>query len=144
MPEDAQRLHIADTERTDPGFSGTLSFGAHPDGELAFEAGVATASVDVAETIADRHPNIELDGSVATADVDEGDEHEDESTAEAEDEAGPPFAPSEYSVDDLRDKLDAGDYDVDALEALRAAETTGDNRTTALEAIDDALDAVEA
>jgi len=141
MPEDAQRLHIADTERTDPDFSGALSFGAHPDGELAFEDGVAMASVDVAEAIADQYPNIELGGSVATADVNGVSGNE--STAEAGDEAGPPFAPSEYSVDDLRDKLDASDYGVDALEALRTAETTGDNRTTALEAISDALDAVE-
>jgi hypothetical protein len=144
MPEDAQRLHVADTERTDPDFSGTLAIGAHPDGELTFEDGVAMASAEVAETIADRHPNIDLGEAVVTADVDESDEDSGEPTPEAEDEAGPPFDPSDHSVDDLRDELDAGDYDADELEALRTAETTGDNRTTALEAIDDALDAVEA
>ncbi|OYR66237.1 hypothetical protein DJ71_22110 [Halorubrum sp. E3] len=144
MADDTRQLHVADTERTDPDFSGTLAIGAHPDGELTFEDGVAMASAEVAETIVDRHPNIELGEAVVTADVDEGDEDEDEPTPEAEDESGPPFDPSDESVDDLRDKLDAGDYDVDELEALRAAETTGDNRTTALEAIDDALDAAEA
>lgn len=142
MSDDTRQLHVADSERTDSGFSGTLSFGSHPDGELTFEDGVATTSAEVAETIADRHPNIELGVAVETADAEESDEQE--GTAEADDESGPPFDPSDYSVDDLRDELGGGDYSVDELEALRAAETTGDNRTTALEAIDDALDAAEA
>lgn len=145
MADDTRQLHVADTDRTDPDYTGTLALGAHPDGELTFEDGVAMASAEVAETIADRHPNIELGEAVVTADADDADDGDEaDATQEAEDESGPPFDPSDHSVDDLRDELDAGDYDVDALEALRAAETTGDNRTTALEAIDDALDAAEA
>ncbi|MDT3434692.1 hypothetical protein [Haloarcula sp. 1CSR25-25] len=46
-----------------------------------------------------------------------------------------PFAPSEMSVDALRDRLADGDYTADELDALETAETAGKDRTTALDAI---------
>jgi len=47
-----------------------------------------------------------------------------------------PVDPGEYSVDELRDHLADQDYTADELDALAEAERDGDDRTTALDAID--------
>lgn len=47
-----------------------------------------------------------------------------------------PFDPGEYSVDELRDKLASGEYTAAEYDALHDAEADGNNRTTALDAID--------
>jgi hypothetical protein len=44
--------------------------------------------------------------------------------------------PGAFSVAELRDHLADADYDEDDLDALAAAERDGDDRTTALDAID--------
>ncbi len=49
--------------------------------------------------------------------------------------------PSEHTIDELRDELDAID-DPEALEELRETESDGENREGAKEAIDERLDAV--
>ncbi|HET7324932.1 MAG TPA: gas vesicle protein GvpO [Halococcus sp.] len=49
--------------------------------------------------------------------------------------------PNEYTVEELRDELDGID-DPDALEELREAESDGENRTGAKDAIDERLEAV--
>lgn len=125
-------------------YSGTLTVGRHPDGVLEFEGGVATVGNEsVAELIADEYANIEYAGESDT---------EDEADAEAEDGGGssesgqtedddvePPFEPAEKTVDEVRDELDGGDYSVAELEALQDAEEAADDRSTAQDAIDDAL-----
>ena len=50
--------------------------------------------------------------------------------------AAPPVDPGEYSVDELRDHLADHDYTANELDALAEAERDGDDRTTALDAID--------
>lgn len=47
-----------------------------------------------------------------------------------------PFAPGDYSVDDLRDELGERDLTADELDALADAEREGKDRSTALDAID--------
>ena len=49
--------------------------------------------------------------------------------------------PSEHTIDELEAQLDEID-DPDALERIRDAETSGEDRTGAVEAIDDRLDSV--
>jgi hypothetical protein len=49
--------------------------------------------------------------------------------------------PSEHTIDELEAQLDEID-DPDALEEIRDAETSGEDRTGAIEAIDDRLDSV--
>ena len=49
--------------------------------------------------------------------------------------------PSEHTIDELEAQLDEID-DPDALEGIRDAETSGEDRTGAIEAIDDRLDSV--
>ncbi|RJS97101.1 gas vesicle protein [Halococcus sp. IIIV-5B] len=50
--------------------------------------------------------------------------------------------PSEHTIDELRDELESID-DPDTLEAIRESESENENRTGALDAIDERLDAVE-
>lgn len=47
-----------------------------------------------------------------------------------------PFDPGEHTVDDLEAKLDDNEYTDGELDALEAAERDGDDRETALEAIE--------
>jgi hypothetical protein len=49
-----------------------------------------------------------------------------------------PIHPTEHTVDDLEAALEDGDFTGDELDAIAAAEADGDDRETALEAIDDA------
>jgi len=88
---------------------------------------------DIADSVVSAHPY----------DVEEIDEEE------GGDEAGPhdyvvdpPFDPTEKTVDELEDALADVD-DVDELEDLGEAEEHGDARSTALEAIDDRIAAVD-
>lgn len=48
----------------------------------------------------------------------------------------PPFDPREFTVDELRDELDDGDYGGSELHALGGAEADGKDRETAHEAIE--------
>lgn len=50
--------------------------------------------------------------------------------------------PSDYTIDELRDELDSID-DPDTLEEIREAESENEDRTGAIEAIGERLDAVE-
>jgi hypothetical protein len=65
-----------------------------------------------------------------------------ETTPESPTIESPPIDPSEYTVDELQDALEDADYDwTDAtLRGLRQAEVDGQNRDTALEAIDAELE----
>lgn len=54
----------------------------------------------------------------------------------------PPFAPGEHTVSELRDRVQEVD-DADDLRALRTAEAEGEDRTTALDAIDTRIDDLE-
>jgi len=85
-------------------------------------------------------------------DVDEGAEDVDESSSDDVDEtaieesspdeaeaevADPPLDPTQFSVDDLKTELDAGDFSDAELDALEDAERADDDpRTTALDAIE--------
>ncbi|WP_049986831.1 hypothetical protein [Halobellus rufus] len=54
----------------------------------------------------------------------------------------PPFDPGEYTIDELEAELETDEdekWDAESLRALRAAERTGDDRTGALDAIEDML-----
>lgn len=98
------------------------------DSPLEFEDGEAV--VDDEETARDlvrRHTHIELGGPVAGA------EEASEPAVES-----PPFDPAEKTVSELEDALEDEDYDWNdaALRGLREAEADGENRETALEAID--------
>lgn len=56
------------------------------------------------------------------------------------------FDPTDHTVDEVQDHVESidGSDIVEELEAIRGAESEGKNRTTALEAIDDRLEAEEA
>lgn len=70
------------------------------------------------------------------SDDDEGNLGEDSSTDEETDtEESEPFDPSDYTVAELKDELEDGDYSDGELEALREAE----DRSTAVDAINDHL-----
>jgi len=93
---------------------------------------------DIADDVVSAHPY----------DVEEIDE-EDEGATDGDDDAGPhdfvvepPFDPTEKTVDELEEALADVD-DIDELEALADAESVGEDRTTALEAIRDRIAAVE-
>jgi hypothetical protein len=79
------------------------------------------------------------DEADSESDEDEADE-EPESEDESEGVAEPPFNPSELTVPEIEDELDAGDFSDAELAALYSAEAEAGERTTALEAIDDALE----
>lgn len=55
----------------------------------------------------------------------------------------PPFDPVEYTVPELEDALDEGDFDEPELLAIYSAEREADDRTTAVAAIDAALNRLE-
>lgn len=99
---------------------------------------------DDAERIAAAHPH-----DVERVTVDEGDAGDtggDEAESDAQTGGGedvePPFDPGDHTVDELRDALDDIPDDVGnaELKALAQAEENGDNRTSALEAIQAALE----
>lgn len=48
----------------------------------------------------------------------------------------PPVDPADYTVDELRDELDSGDYSERELDALADAERSGKDRETAMDAIE--------
>jgi len=50
----------------------------------------------------------------------------------------PPFDPTELTVASVRSNLDEGDYSAAELDAIEAAERAGEERSTALDAIEDA------
>lgn len=56
----------------------------------------------------------------------------------------PPIDPSEYTVDDVESHVESASYSVDELRAIRSAEKDGENRSTALEAVDEEIDALTA
>lgn len=66
------------------------------------------------------------------------DEDEEQDEGDADDSLA--VDPGDHSVADLRDVLDERDLDSDDLQAIRDAEVSGKDRTTALEAIDSRLD----
>lgn len=53
-----------------------------------------------------------------------------------------PIDPTEYTVDELESHVETEPYSVDELRSIRAAEKAAENRTTALEAIDEEIDAL--
>jgi len=117
----------------DQGFTGTLTLGFAPDGELSFEDGVATVSGrTVAEDIASRYANITLAGDVNVADAADATE-----TARTSDEAA--FDPAERTLDELEDELAERDLDNAQLQRIRDAEASSDDRAGAHDLIDDAL-----
>ena len=106
----------------------TLPIGQHPDGVLTFEGG--TAAVDdesVARVIDNTYPNIEYVGDDAGS---EPDQEDDDVVAE------PPFDPTEKTVGELEELLEEDDYSAAELDAIAAAEQAGEDRSTALDAID--------
>lgn len=56
----------------------------------------------------------------------------------SDDEGGAPFHPGEYTVGELEERVASGDYSDAELEALAEAERANDDRTTAIEAIEEA------
>ena len=106
----------------------TLPIGQHPDGVLTFEGG--TAAVDdesVARVIDNTYPNIAYVGDDAGS---EPDQEDDDVVAE------PPFDPTEKTVGELEELLEEDDYSAAELDAIAAAEQAGEDRSTALDAID--------
>lgn len=99
-----------------------------PNGEAGRRVVTAGETVALPDHVADA-----LADSLEAVDDEDEDENEDE---EADSEAEPPFDPGEHSVDDLRDRLDEGDYSDAELDALADAEAAGDDRSTAQDAID--------
>lgn len=83
----------------------------------------------------------------SSSEEDESPSGEDE-TAESEDEgaqseseaevADPPLDPTSLSVNQLESELDAGDFSDEELDAIEQAERDGEERTTALDAIESA------
>jgi hypothetical protein len=119
----AHELRVA----TDEDYTGTLTLGFHPEGELHFEDGAATVDDEaVAENLDRRYTNIEYVGETGTADAD----------AASADAVEPPIDPGDYTVDELEATLDEESFSDGELEALAAAEAAGENRETALETID--------
>lgn len=114
------------------------------DEPLEFSDGEAVVEDrETARSLAQRHVHLQFAGRV-TDDSDAGDT--DTSDADEADEGGEetpdavadaPFDPGDYSVGSLRDELDDRDLSDDDLAALADAERAGDDRTTALDAIED-------
>jgi len=72
-------------------------------------------------------------------DVDEAstDDGAEEPAADGEEVADPPLDPTQFTVDDLKTELDAGDFSDAELDALEEVERADDDpRTTALDAIE--------
>lgn len=114
----------------DEDYTGTLTLGFHPDGELHFENGTATVEdEDVAAVLVDRYARIEYAET-------ETDRSGDASATDAE-VAEPPFDPTEYTVDEVRDALEDDDYSDAELRALLAAEEAGQGRVGVSEAINE-------
>jgi len=139
-----QHLHLPRA----PAFSGTLAFAQLPGGELHFEDGEATVSDDVdLDGRLDRYPHLERGsppepteaGTQAAADTPDtdadADVDADEPAAEAESEADAPFDPREMTVDEVRAAVDEYDPSDDERQVLADLEDAGDDRTTALDAI---------
>lgn len=56
----------------------------------------------------------------------------------------PPIDPSQYTVDDLESHVESESYTVGELRAIRSVEKDAEDRSTALEAIDEELNALTA
>jgi len=84
-----------------------------------------------AERIAAAHPH----DCEPVADDEAAGEGEDVD-AEPTEIADPPLNPADFAVDELRSALGDGGYDGSELDAIEAAERAGQERTTALDAID--------
>lgn len=72
---------------------------------------------------------------------DDQDGNEDDGGEEAEGPVDPPFDPGEYTIDELEDALEAGEYSDAEVAALYSAEVEGEDRTGAIDAIDEYLGA---
>lgn len=103
---------------------GTFSY----EGEL-FAPG---ETVDVDEETADDLLDHWSDGWERADETQSAEDGDDSEAVDA------PLNPSEYTVADLEDELEGGDYSADDLDAIESAEQDGKDRETALEAIDDA------
>lgn len=68
----------------------------------------------------------------------DADDDSDDSSETNDDAADAPFDPAEYTIDDLADELDGGDYSADDLDALLAAERDGQDRDGAKDVLLDA------
>lgn len=101
--------------------------------------------IEVTEATLRRHPQ-------SLARIDDGDEQTDEDGADEADGDGDAVEPvpeeeldphpSDLTVDQLRDRV-SGVEKIALLKGIRQAEDDGENRTTAIEAIDDRINAVE-
>lgn len=111
--------------------------------EAVAESTATSTSDDVDET--DSEPE-DVQEEPATEDVDEDSadggadsdsDDVDETADDGEEIADPPLDPTQFSVDDLKTELEAGDFSDAELDALEAAERSDDDpRTTALDAIE--------
>lgn len=118
-----------------------VNLGAPPRGNRTAEV-----PEDVAADLCERFEDIERveeEGESAEGEDEDGagdeDGDEDESADDGEEE-GPPFDPTELTVDELKDRLSEGEHSDDELDALANAEGDPDEddggRATAHDAID--------
>lgn len=135
-------LRLADDVADDA----TLTLGAHPDGELAFEDGTATVEDEtLARRLAERYVRLEyVDGGTEDeSDSSDGDsEDDDEASPDAADDesVSAPVDPGEYTNTELEAHLDEKAYSDAELRALLDAEDAGRDRTGATDAIEAALE----
>jgi len=118
------RLHLS----RPADFSGTLSFAFAPDGELTFADGVTTVPDDDPLDWLSRYPALDV--------ADESDAPDTDPDADAWDETDVPFDPRALTVDEVRAAVDEYDLSDEQRRDLAELERAGDDRTTALDAID--------
>lgn len=118
--------------------SRTTSYGPFVDLDLDLDRDAKDALADDARS-ADMARHVAGPKSMCSACLESLSKRLRESLDDAE-KTGAPFDPSEHTVDELKSELDG--LDAAELRGLRQAEVEGKNRTTALGAIDGALDEV--
>ena len=111
--------------------------------EVAADSATTSTSDDVDET--DSEPEA-VQEETETDDADEASADDgaeadaddvDDTADDGEEVADPPLDPTQFSVDDLKTELDAGDFSDAELDALEEVERADDDpRTTALDAIE--------
>lgn len=114
---------------TEDGPPGYRRFGTEVRTERGDEIAV---DEDLADTLVDEKQFFEFVGAAVESDDDDGSDDADDGDEETKDSVV--TAPEEYTIDEIEDELETGEYD-DHLETLRENEEDGKDRAGVYDAI---------
>lgn len=78
------------------------------------------------------------EGETSSSPEESAEESAEPAESESEGDVSPPFDPTELTVSEIEDRLDEDEFTEDAIDALITAESEGPERSTAVEALEEA------